>query len=190
MVKIVRSTPSFPRGFPGIRTNYPLWDTVAEFTEKDMEGIYRGDFLYFRYRSRVEKDKKINNNPLILFEGMDSKGNIMGVNFMFYNMFIYTDPVTGKDKQEVNTSKLPMILQLIRLKWWDQIYETGTRQAYIPFFKQNFKSFGPHAVDLDRYWRKYNIRKISSLNNITIDTAEEILLGTRPTFVKSMLKIR
>lgn len=190
MVKIIRSNPSFPRGFPGIRTNYPFWDEVAEFTGKDVEGIYRGDFLYFRYNSRVEQDKKINNNPLILFEGMDSKGNIMGVNLMFYNMYIYTDPITGKTKKEINTTKLSMLFSLIRTKWWDQIYQTGERKAYMPFFKQNFKTFGPHAIDLDKYWRKYNIKKMSNLSNLPIDAAEEILSGTKPTFVKSMLKIR
>lgn len=185
MVKVVKSNAAYPYGVPGLRMKFPMWNSVPTVRPQDLKGVYRGDFLYFSYKARESnKDKKINNNPLIIFEGVDHNGNIIGVNLMFFNQFI--DPKTGK--KEVNTRYINSVIDTMRMVHWDDIYTTGRRTAFRPFIKKNLPNiFGRTlGLEMDRFWRTYKISEISYLSNITIDSALEILSTTNPTYIKAI----
>ena len=184
MVKVVKSVPAFPNGISGVKMKFPMWNSVPSINPQKLEGVFRGDFLYFSYKARdSNKDKNINNNPLIIFEGVDQNGNIVGVNLMFFNQFI--DPKTGK--KEVNNRYINSVLETMQALRWNDIYKTGIRNAYLPFIKKNLPLlFGKTlGFQMDRFWRTYKIGDIADFSNITIESALDILSSTNPTYVKA-----
>jgi len=188
MVKIVKSKPAFPNGVAGMPMKFPMWNAVETIDQNQLKGLYRGDFLFFRYKSKEEKYKKVNSNPLIIFEGVDQNGNIVGTNLMFFNKFI--DPKTGK--KEVNTRYIIPVIETMREKHWNNVYIDGKRTPYLPFMKSNFGNlFGRNVgLQMNRFWRAYKTDKIVNVSNITIDMALQILSTTDPTYIKTTKSIK
>lgn len=187
MVKIVRTKFDFPNGLPGVKISFPLWDTIDSIDPKQLKGVYRGEILFFNYKSRVEDEKKINSNPMVLFEGVDNNGNIVGSNLMFYNT--YYDPKTG-DKY-ISRNQITPVYNMLKKYHWDGVYQSGERKSFIPCEKKNYKKlFGARSgMYLETFWRTYNPAKMSKVQNLNIDSALTIFSNTAPTFVKSKLYI-
>lgn len=188
MVQIIKSLHSFPRGIPSIRMKYPFWEDITPVYENGLNGVYRGDFIFFDYNSKVEEDKKINTNPLIIFAGIDKNGNILGVNLMFFNLFIDSK----SNKREINRMLILNIIETMKAAHFDQVYQTGVRKAFIPFERKNIpKIFGPrYGKYMLKFWRVYNRTKISNAMNVNPDSALSLLSNNPPKYIKSMLDIK
>lgn len=188
MVEIIRTLPSFPRGIPGLKVEYPFWDSIPTIDTKNINGVYRGDILFFDYNSRVDEDKMINVNPMIIFEGIDRNGNIIGTNLMFFNTFI--DPKTSK--KSINRNEVLPVINTLKALHFDEVYKTGKRQSFIKFERNNYyKIFGAKTgFFLNSFWRVYDIKKMTNVLDLNPDSALSIISVTYPKFVKSKLYIR
>ena len=183
MVKKVKDLHSFPNGIPGVNMSYPLWDGVDTIDADDLKGVYRGDILFFDYTSRAAPEKKINSNPMIIFEGIDQNGNIVGTNLMFFNTFY--DPDTSR-RIIYRNGVLPVFQNL--KKWhFDEVYRSGQRFSFIKCVPRNYVTiFGAKSARfLHQYIRVYNRKKMRNVMNLNPDAALSIISKTPAKYVKS-----
>lgn len=187
MVKIVRSIPTYPNGIPGLKMKFPFWEDIENVSPESLKGVYRGDIIYFQYNSRVEEDKQINSNPMILFQGVDQNGNILGSNIMFFNKFI--DPNDGG--KSVHRNYLAPFFDTLKTAHFDEVYLSGVRKPFLKCERRYYsRIFGPKVgVMLDKFWRVYNKKKIVNAMNLNPDSALSIVSSTQPKYKKSRLYI-
>ena len=183
MVKKVKSIPSYPNGVPGLRIKYPFWDEIPSMQDTTLKGIHRGEILYFKYRSRVANEHKINVNPMVLFQGIDRNGNLMGSNLMFFNAYI--DPQTGQ--KFVFRNKILSVIETLNEKHFDVVYKNGKRKPFLLCERQYYsRIFGAKIGSLlSEFWRVYDIKKMYNVQNIPPDSALTILSRTPAKYVKS-----
>ena len=188
MVKKVRDMHTFPSGIPGVKMQYPLWEGIDTIDESDLKGVYRGDILFFDYSSRVEQEKKINSNPMIVFHGVDKNGNIVGTNLMFFNT--YYDPKSGK--KFISRNKVLPVFQNLKKWHFDEVYSSGKRFPFVKCVPKNYiPIFGPKTASyLSTFIRVYDRKKMSNVSNLNPDAALSILSKTPATFIKSTVSLR
>jgi hypothetical protein len=157
--------------------NFPLLKAYSD------SSLYRGDIIRFRYLGKEEMEKKINNDPLLIFSGLDMQnGLIEGCNLMFFNIYYTPD---GKTR-ETKTAAWRNFLSFYENIYWKTRNIGLKRIPYMNFTYDNLpRIFGKMGVELQKYWRKYNVQKIKSLSNIDLDMTKSVLETTSPTFVQS-----
>lgn len=187
MVKVDKTIHKLPFGLPRVQIHFPLWEDV-QLPADQLKGVFRGDLLFMRYRKRdIREEEKINTNPLLLFIGANLReGWVEGPNLMFFNKF----PNQKGSGFRINTNLVSPFIETYRSLHFNTIYETKERRPFARLTRDRFIPLFGNKIgyNLLKYWRRYDIKKMQSVSNINIDTAEEVLTTTKPTFQKSLFK--
>lgn len=166
------------------------FDNFTKFKLEPDSSLVRGDIIRFKYTSKQEDSKKINLDPCIIVSGVNmSEGWIEGPNVFLFNNNYSTD---GKIR-ESNRNSGVKFLQMYETRYWNKrkVNEDSERLPYLPFVYKNMeKLFGPLGLDLKRYWRRYDMRKVTFATKLNMETTKLLLNSNNPTFVNSTIKIK